>query len=299
MPEVYKLEWALSSKHYAVASEEKRKGTSAEKINEILKSRFGEMESKRAKLVQAYIEAKKPAFIYNPDYDLASIPRLRLESWEVEGPIVEWPPKGRTELFFAGEERPIDASYIRKSSPAFCRGRIAGLSSRRKSTWWCRSCSRPRKTYKLSGIDAVKEGVKAVLCSPGFLMIQEPTGDANKPQPLTDYELASRLSYFLWSTMPDEQLDHTCRQQQAARAEDPGGPGPADDRRPQGHGPDQQFCRAMAAGSRFRQDDDRSLPVQVLHRRPAKIGMAGALRILQGNPATTSPSSIFWTAISW
>ena len=37
-------------------------------------------------------------------------------------------------------------------------------------------------------------------------MIEEPTRDDNKPLPLTDYELASRLSYFLWSTMPDEQL---------------------------------------------------------------------------------------------
>ena len=63
-----------------------------------------------------------------------------------------------------------------------------------------------QKDYKLSGFDAVKEGIKAVLCSPGFLFIQEPTGEANEPQPLTDYELASRLSYFLWSTMPDDEL---------------------------------------------------------------------------------------------
>src|SRR6185436_1450134 len=31
-------------------------------------------------------------------------------------------------------------------------------------------------------------------------------GEANQPQPLTDYELASRLSYFLWSTLPDDEL---------------------------------------------------------------------------------------------
>jgi hypothetical protein len=38
------------------------------------------------------------------------------------------------------------------------------------------------------------------------VFIEEPTGDRTEPRPLTDYELASRLSYFLWSTMPDEEL---------------------------------------------------------------------------------------------
>ena len=51
--------------------------------------------------------------------------------------------------------------------------------------------------------EAVRVGVQHVLASPGFLFIQEP---AVKPRPLNDYELASRLSYFLWSTMPDERL---------------------------------------------------------------------------------------------
>jgi hypothetical protein len=43
-----------------------------------------------------------------------------------------------------------------------------------------------------------------VLCAPGFLFHEEPAGE--KRRPLTDYELASRLSYFLWSTMPDDEL---------------------------------------------------------------------------------------------
>jgi hypothetical protein len=47
--------------------------------------------------------------------------------------------------------------------------------------------------------------LQRVLCAPGFLFLEEP---APKPEsrPLTDYELASRLSYFLWSTMPDDEL---------------------------------------------------------------------------------------------
>ncbi|MEZ6062723.1 MAG: DUF1592 domain-containing protein [Planctomycetaceae bacterium] len=45
----------------------------------------------------------------------------------------------------------------------------------------------------------------AVLVSAQFLFLVEPD-DAVDDRPLTDYELASRLSYFLWSTMPDEAL---------------------------------------------------------------------------------------------
>ncbi len=47
---------------------------------------------------------------------------------------------------------------------------------------------------------ALRAGYKAVLSSPKFLYLREPAG------PLDDYALASRLSYFLWSTMPDETL---------------------------------------------------------------------------------------------
>lgn len=48
--------------------------------------------------------------------------------------------------------------------------------------------------------EALRAGYKAVLASPKFLFLREPAG------PLDDYALASRLSYFLWSTMPDEAL---------------------------------------------------------------------------------------------
>jgi len=50
--------------------------------------------------------------------------------------------------------------------------------------------------------------LKAVLVSPQFLFItpaKEPPADQTIV-PLDDYQLASRLSYFLWSTMPDAEL---------------------------------------------------------------------------------------------
>ncbi|GAB4464352.1 MAG: DUF1592 domain-containing protein [Armatimonadaceae bacterium] len=49
--------------------------------------------------------------------------------------------------------------------------------------------------------------VQATLVSPNFLFMVEPNPVAGQKQrPLNDYELATRLSYFLWSSMPDERL---------------------------------------------------------------------------------------------
>jgi hypothetical protein len=56
---------------------------------------------------------------------------------------------------------------------------------------------------------ALKEPLSVVLASPGFLYLQETGGQRDKakaPVSLSPAELASRLSYFLWSAPPDEQL---------------------------------------------------------------------------------------------
>ena len=47
--------------------------------------------------------------------------------------------------------------------------------------------------------ESVRAGVTAVLCSPHFLLL-------NKEPEVDNFALASRLSYFLWSSMPDEEL---------------------------------------------------------------------------------------------
>ena len=53
--------------------------------------------------------------------------------------------------------------------------------------------------------DAIKESLSAVLASPGFLYLSEERG-GGEVRDLTQRELACRLSYFLWSAPPDEQL---------------------------------------------------------------------------------------------
>lgn len=54
----------------------------------------------------------------------------------------------------------------------------------------------------------LKLAVQAVLVSPNFVFRVEldPNPTSLTPHPLTSHELASRLSYFLWSTMPDDEL---------------------------------------------------------------------------------------------
>ena len=56
--------------------------------------------------------------------------------------------------------------------------------------------------------EGVQLAMQAALCSPKFLFRVESDDrpDAEDMQPLDDHQLASRLSYFLWSTMPDDEL---------------------------------------------------------------------------------------------
>jgi len=61
---------------------------------------------------------------------------------------------------------------------------------------------------KLAYPEALRLVLKAVLVSPQFLFIT-PSGEEESGRnivPLDDYQLASRLSYLLWATMPDAQL---------------------------------------------------------------------------------------------
>ena len=53
---------------------------------------------------------------------------------------------------------------------------------------------------KLTVEDALRQTLIAVLCAPDFLMLYE------APGPLDDFAVASRLSYFLWRSMPDQTI---------------------------------------------------------------------------------------------
>lgn len=54
--------------------------------------------------------------------------------------------------------------------------------------------------------EAMKNAAAAVLCSPRFLYLYDTPAKENEPEPLDHYELASRLSFFLWGSIPDQTL---------------------------------------------------------------------------------------------
>ena len=53
---------------------------------------------------------------------------------------------------------------------------------------------------------AIRLTLQAVLISPKFLFIAEEPNFDSKPHKVNDHELASRLSYFLWGSLPDDEL---------------------------------------------------------------------------------------------
>jgi hypothetical protein len=65
---------------------------------------------------------------------------------------------------------------------------------------------------------AIRLMLARVFAAPAFLYRLEKPGPGAEPAPISDRELASRLSYFLWSSMPDRQLRETAA---AGRLRDP------------------------------------------------------------------------------
>ncbi|WP_218933160.1 DUF1592 domain-containing protein [Roseimaritima multifibrata] len=62
------------------------------------------------------------------------------------------------------------------------------------------------RTKDVDHEDAVRLLLSRVLTSPAFLYRGEAAGAGSTSAPVSDWELATRLSYFLWSSAPDEEL---------------------------------------------------------------------------------------------
>ena len=63
-----------------------------------------------------------------------------------------------------------------------------------------------KERYALDHEGAIRESIVLILMSPKFSYRIDLVGTGSGVQPLTAFDLASRLSYFLWSSMPDEEL---------------------------------------------------------------------------------------------
>jgi hypothetical protein len=55
-------------------------------------------------------------------------------------------------------------------------------------------------------LPSLKLALKAILISPHFLFLVEPEPETEGVYPLGHHQLAARLSYFIWNTMPDDEL---------------------------------------------------------------------------------------------
>jgi hypothetical protein len=63
------------------------------------------------------------------------------------------------------------------------------------------------RTAGNSAEDSLKAALRAVLISPNFLyMVERTAAPGGVAAPIDSHELATRLSYFLWSSMPDQEL---------------------------------------------------------------------------------------------
>ncbi|MCM8536957.1 MAG: DUF1592 domain-containing protein [Lentisphaeraceae bacterium] len=139
-------------------------------------------------------------------YTLEKLPYIFVDWIEIEGPQKgQWPPKSMQTFFPSGYEK---SEKDLKAATAILKKLLP------------RAFRRPIKPGELDvylGLfqkqttagnkfdEALRVVISAVLCSPDFLYIFEPN-ETGKKRKLTSFEMASRMSYFLWSSMPDDKL---------------------------------------------------------------------------------------------
>jgi hypothetical protein len=141
-------------------------------------------------------------------------PGLAIQYIEVEGPLnPTWPPESHRRLF-ADMPRSVsrtnngDRCEVVSDDPRVDAEKVltpfVARAFRRKATREDVAPYLAIVEQKLSSgysfEQAVRAALKGVMIAPDFVFLRE------RPGKLDDYALASRLSYFLWSTMPDDEL---------------------------------------------------------------------------------------------
>ncbi|WP_197442808.1 DUF1592 domain-containing protein [Lignipirellula cremea] len=137
--------------------------------------------------------------------DRESAPAIVLKSIEFLGPVsTSWPPESHTQILFPRDESLSESEYARQVLERFLRRAYRRPATEADLEPLLAFFAEVRPTSPTLE-EAFRETLSLALISPDFLYLVEPRTDAGR-QPLTDHELASRLSYFLWSTMPDAPL---------------------------------------------------------------------------------------------
>jgi hypothetical protein len=129
----------------------------------------------------------------------APLPAIWVDWFEIEGP--QPVPTGPAILTVPGPDKNTAREAIRSFATRAFRGRIPDDDYLDRLA----DLHAVRLAAGSSPEESMKETLAVVLASPGFLYLHEPAS-ADGPRTLDALELATRLSYFLWSAPPDEEL---------------------------------------------------------------------------------------------
>ena len=134
--------------------------------------------------------------------------RVMIDYIEISAPFYEqWPPKTHTDIFFASEHKSDEQAYGREVLNRFL----------------TRVWRRPITTAEVDPFmvlfaknrpgfatfeDAMVEVLATALATPEFLYLTQrvPSNETKSLAKISELEFASRLSVFLWSSIPDEAL---------------------------------------------------------------------------------------------
>jgi mono/diheme cytochrome c family protein len=152
----------------------------------------------------------RPGFTGSPDATEAGMPGVAYRWMEVDGPVKDAQSTEGFHRLFGKLPVSWDAKRQLSVTPS-----APGDAERLLRQFMAAAYRRPPREEEVQrylGIiqdqlgkhvqfaDAMITGYSAVLCSPGFIYLEE------QPGRLDPYALASRLSYFLWNGPPDPEL---------------------------------------------------------------------------------------------
>ena len=146
----------------------------------------------KSKDIKRDVWAKKMAeVLFNQGY---KGPTIRVHSMRIERVKEQWPPKSHQALYGNGKSidyKKLLLTFIERAYRRPVKESDADEYLKLINTM---------KSKGQNDQQALQTAYIAILCSPNFLYIKQKSKD------LTDYEIAERLSYFLWSSMPDDRL---------------------------------------------------------------------------------------------
>lgn len=134
-----------------------------------------------------------------------NFPKIVVEKLEfVSGAEPSWPPPPHRGILFAADDEDTP-TYREEVIRRFLRRAWRRPPREQDVVRYHEHFERLRR-LPMSTLAAWRETLAVALASPHFLYLVEPDAAETGGERLDDFELAARLSYFLWSSMPDDRL---------------------------------------------------------------------------------------------